>query len=132
MTPDTDTGRRPGPLDRIRANPTGRFALKVGVTSVGVLLIALGLVLVPLPGPGWLVVLSGLAVLAVEYAWARQVLHFGRRRLHRWTRWTLRRPLPVPIAVAAAGMAVVAGAVWASVRLSFGIDLAGLAWHRLT
>ena len=34
----------------------------------------LGFVLIPLPGPGLLVVAAGLAVLALEFAWAEQLL----------------------------------------------------------
>ncbi|MEX1995722.1 MAG: PGPGW domain-containing protein [Candidatus Saccharimonadales bacterium] len=42
------------------------------VAMVGTLLIILGLLLVPLPGPGWLVVFGGLAVLATEFAVAEK------------------------------------------------------------
>lgn len=47
-----------------------RFLLamrKVGVTIVGVALIVLGLILIPLPGPGLLICLLGLLVLGYEY-----------------------------------------------------------------
>lgn len=47
----------------------------VGV--VGVAVAVLGLALVPLPGPGWLVVFVGLSILATEYA----VVHRFRERL---------------------------------------------------
>lgn len=111
-------------LDRIRANRTGRVALKTGVGLAGAALIAIGLVLVPLPGPGWLIVLAGLAVLAIEFAWAKHLLRFTRRQLRRWTTWLLRRPLPVRLGFGAAGIVLVAFVIWVSVRMSFGIDLA--------
>jgi uncharacterized protein (TIGR02611 family) len=44
------------------------------VTVVGVCLLLGGIVLMPLPGPGILVVVAGLAVLATEYVWARRLL----------------------------------------------------------
>lgn len=47
-----------------------RFA----VTIAGVALLALGAALMVLPGPGILVIVAGLAVLATEYAWARRLL----------------------------------------------------------
>ena len=47
-----------------------RFA----VTIVGVALLALGLAMMVLPGPGILVIVAGLAVLATEYVWARRLL----------------------------------------------------------
>jgi uncharacterized protein (TIGR02611 family) len=40
----------------------------------GFLLVALGIVMVVTPGPGWLFVVLGLGVLAAEFAWARQLL----------------------------------------------------------
>ena len=47
-----------------------RFA----VTIVGVALLVLGLAMMVLPGPGILVIVAGLAVLATEYVWARRLL----------------------------------------------------------
>ena len=121
-------GRRPHPLDRIRAKPGGRLALKIGVGVFGGALVVLGLVLVPFPGPGWLTVIAGLAVLAVEYAWARHLLRFTRRQVRRWTDWMVRRSWPVRALVGAAGFVLIAAVVWASIRVSLGINLAALAW----
>jgi hypothetical protein len=47
-----------------------RFA----VTIVGVGLLALGAAMMVLPGPGILVIVGGLALLATEYVWARRML----------------------------------------------------------
>jgi uncharacterized protein (TIGR02611 family) len=41
---------------------------------IGFTLLAFGIVLLVTPGPGWLVILSGLAVLAAEFIWARRLL----------------------------------------------------------
>jgi len=41
---------------------------------IGFTLLAIGVVLIVTPGPGWLVILSGLAVLAAEFLWARRLL----------------------------------------------------------
>ncbi len=43
---------------------------KVGVLLVGIPVLALGIALVPLPGPGTLVILAGLAILSLEFDWA--------------------------------------------------------------
>jgi uncharacterized protein (TIGR02611 family) len=130
--PDTQPRSRPTALDRIRARRTGRIVLKLAAGTLGALLVVLGLILVPLPGPGWLIVVAGLAVLAIEYAWARNLLRFTRRQLLRWTGWLRHRSWPVRLSVGAAGLIAVATAVWASVRLSFGIDLAATACRHLT
>ncbi len=122
---------RPGLLDRIRAQRTGRIALRTGVGILGAVLIVGGLILVPLPGPGWLIVIAGLAVLAIEFAWAKHLLHFTRRQLHRWTEWLRRRSWPVRTIIGLASMMLVAAIVWASVRISFGVDLVAIGWHLL-
>lgn len=58
----------------------GRSGRRIAVTIVGFSLVALGLVLLVVPGPGILAILAGLAVLASEYAWARRALREARRR----------------------------------------------------
>jgi uncharacterized protein (TIGR02611 family) len=58
----------------------GANAKRIVVTILGFTLVALGLVLLVLPGPGILVVLAGLAVLGTQYAWARRALEITRER----------------------------------------------------
>src|SRR6187455_648418 len=86
-----------GVLDRIRANPTGRLALKIGIGILGGLVVALGIVLIPFPGPGWAIVILGLAIWALEFAWARHLLEFTKRHVQSWTRWVRRQSLPVRV-----------------------------------
>lgn len=43
------------------------------VLIVGTAIVILGLVLLPLPGPGWLIIFLGFAVLATEFALAEKV-----------------------------------------------------------
>jgi uncharacterized protein (TIGR02611 family) len=110
-------------LDRIRSNSTGRMALKIGVGIVGGLVVAVGIVLIPFPGPGWAIVILGLAILAVEFHWARGLLAFTKRHVQSWTHWIGRQSLPVRALIGLVGMVFISAVVWASVRLSFGIDL---------
>ena len=51
-----------------------RFA----VTIVGGALLVLGVAMMVLPGPGILVIVAGLALLATEYVWARRMLKTAR------------------------------------------------------
>jgi uncharacterized protein (TIGR02611 family) len=60
-----------------------RSGKRIAITLVGFTLVAAGLALLVLPGPGILVVLAGLAVLGTEYAWARYVLNETKRRAKR-------------------------------------------------
>jgi uncharacterized protein (TIGR02611 family) len=51
-----------------------RSSKRAAILVIGVALCALGIVLIPLPGPGFLVVILGLAVLATEFVWAEAML----------------------------------------------------------
>jgi uncharacterized protein (TIGR02611 family) len=48
-----------------------RASIKV-IAGFGVLLA--GIVMLAVPGPGWLTIAAGLAILAAEFAWARRAL----------------------------------------------------------
>ncbi|MGH3734153.1 MAG: TIGR02611 family protein [Micromonosporaceae bacterium] len=131
-----DSGTAPmkplGLLDRIRATTAGRLTLKVVVALVGVAIILLGIAMIPLPGPGWLVVFAGLAILSIEYVWAKHLLRYARERIRNWTGWIGRQSWLVRIAIGAVGLVFVTAALWFAVRNSFGIDLVQSAWHFLT
>jgi len=57
-----------------------RLAKRFAVTVVGVALLAVGLAMMVLPGPGILIIVAGLAVLATEYVWARRLLKRARKQ----------------------------------------------------
>ena len=65
-----------------------RMVRKVGVTLVGVSLLAVAVAMIVLPGPAILVAPLALGILATEFAWARRLL----RRLRDGTNRMLRRP----------------------------------------
>lgn len=65
---------------RIRKNRPLDLTWRVGVFVVGVLFVIAGLIMFVTPGPGWLALLLGLAVLATEFAWAERLLHWARRK----------------------------------------------------
>jgi len=76
----------------IDRRPVLRRAYRVLVAVLGGAVTAGGLLLVPLPGPGWLVVFLGLAILGTEFAWAKRLAAFTKRRLARfWAWWQARR-----------------------------------------
>ena len=51
---------------------------RILVMVVGGTVLALGVALVVLPGPAFLVIPAGLAILAIEFAWARRWLRSAR------------------------------------------------------
>ena len=58
----------PTPKDIIRF--IGRSSKRIAVTVVGAGVVAAGLAMLVLPGPGILVIALGFAILGTEYAWA--------------------------------------------------------------
>jgi uncharacterized protein (TIGR02611 family) len=85
------------------------YRMVVGI--VGGLIVAFGLVTIPLPGPGWLTVIAGLFVLATEFLWAERLLEFTRQHVKRWTDWVSAQPVWVRLLIAAATAAFVYGVV---------------------
>lgn len=70
------TGKKLRRLHRlITGEANGREALDRGATVVaGGLLVGLGILLIPLPGPGWFTLLVGLSLLGYEFRWAQRLL----------------------------------------------------------
>jgi uncharacterized protein (TIGR02611 family) len=63
---------------------------RAGVLVTGVVLVLAGILMLVLPGPGLLVILIGLTLLATEFAWARRALDRLKAVSRRGTQ-TLRR-----------------------------------------
>jgi hypothetical protein len=105
-------------LDRIDAwadrGPVRKAAVRVGVTVGGPAVIVVGVAMLVLPGPGLVVIALGMALLALEYAWARTLL----AQAGRGAAWVRRAVLPRDgshgrrlLGVAGAGAFVVATTV---------------------
>ena len=56
---------------------------RIVVTVVGGTVLALGITLIVLPGPAFIVIPAGLAILAMEFAWAKRWLRSVRALLPR-------------------------------------------------
>lgn len=57
-----------------------RHTKRVVIGILGGMIVLIGVVLIPYPGPGWLVVFSGLALLATEFHFARRLLNTLRAK----------------------------------------------------
>ncbi len=75
----------------IHARPHVHLVYKVLVGVVGGLVVVIGLILVPLPGPGWLVVFIGLTILASEFHFFHRIITWLRAQLHRFWDWAKTR-----------------------------------------
>lgn len=54
---------------------------QVGVFVVGLAVVVAGVIMLPLPGPGWLVIFGGMAIWATEFVWAQLVLRWTKRKV---------------------------------------------------
>ncbi|MBT2509149.1 TIGR02611 family protein [Streptomyces sp. ISL-98] len=70
--------RAPQIIKRYR---TLHLSWQVGVFIIGLAVVAAGVVMLPLPGPGWLVIFGGMAIWATEFVWAQLVLRWTKRKV---------------------------------------------------
>lgn len=66
-------------------------AKKTAVTVVGFIVLIAGIIMIPYPGPGWLVVFAALGILSTEYVWAKRMLQFARGKYDAWQSWLARQ-----------------------------------------
>jgi uncharacterized protein (TIGR02611 family) len=57
-----------------------RSGKRIAVTVVGGFLVIVGIALLVLPGPGLLVIILGLGILATEYVWAERLLKMAKQK----------------------------------------------------
>ncbi len=62
---------------------TKRHIKRIMIGVAGGTILAIGIVLIVLPGPAFIVIPAGLAILAVEFAWARRWMRSARVLLPR-------------------------------------------------
>jgi uncharacterized protein (TIGR02611 family) len=97
---------------KIRSTPHWHLIYRIVVGVVGLVIVVGGLFLVPLPGPGWVVVFLGLGVWASEFEWAQRLLHRVKRVLGVWSAWVSSQPWWVKGLVVLATVAAVAAIFW--------------------
>jgi uncharacterized protein (TIGR02611 family) len=105
---------------KIRSRPKSYLIYRIVVGVVGSLVTIGGLVLIPAPGPGWLIVFLGLAILASEFEWANRLLSYARDQVGRWTDWAGRQPLVIRLLLGLATFVLLVAIFWVMVRV-FGV-----------
>lgn len=85
---------------------------KVLVGIAGGVVVLVGIVAIPYPGPGWLIVFAGLAILSTEYAWAHRILAELRRRYDLWVEWLARQHWTIRLLSLAATAAITITTIW--------------------
>ncbi|MBA3368551.1 MAG: TIGR02611 family protein [Geodermatophilaceae bacterium] len=103
---------------RVAANAPLNSAYRGGVGVVGFIILIGGAAAIPLPGPGWLIVIGGLFVLATEFTWAERLLEFTKKHVKSWTDWVTRQPIWARAMIGLATAAFVYGVLVVSLHLT--------------
>lgn len=103
-----------------------RKAKRVAIAILGSLVLVVGIITIPYPGPGWLTVFAGLAILATEFEWAGRLLERGRGYYDVWQAWLKRQNIWVRIAFFAATSMVVVATIWLLNGFGIMMSLVGL------
>lgn len=74
-----ESGKSDVPSDSDVWTQTWRHARRVVILVIGGSVVLLGLALIFLPGPAFVVIPAGLAILATEFVWARRLLRRARK-----------------------------------------------------
>jgi uncharacterized protein (TIGR02611 family) len=96
-----------------------RHSKRVVIGIIGGVVVLAGLVMIPYPGPGWLVVFSGLAILATEFHFAVRTLEFAKGKYDQWAVWLKQQNWFVRILILIATGMVIVVSLW--VFNAFGI-----------
>ncbi|MEU9168367.1 TIGR02611 family protein [Streptomyces sp. NPDC048420] len=65
----------------IRSRRLLHLSWQVLVFVIGLAVVVAGIIMLPLPGPGWVVIFGGMAIWATEFVWAQLVLRWTKRKV---------------------------------------------------
>ncbi|QLY34732.1 TIGR02611 family protein [Nocardia huaxiensis] len=111
--------------------PTLNLVYRIAVGVLGAVVLVIGILAIPYPGPGWLIVFAGLGILATEFAWAHRTLHWTRERYRRVMSWFAGQGLLVRGLAALATAALVVVTLWLLGTFSLVGNLIGVEWEWL-
>jgi uncharacterized protein (TIGR02611 family) len=94
--------------EKAQSRKVQKFATGLG----GGVVLLVGLIAIPYPGPGWLIVFAGLAILSREFTWAENALKFTRKKYDQWQDWVKKQHWPVKAAIFALTCIVVITTIW--------------------
>ena len=118
--------------ERVRAKRTLNLAYRISLGVLGGVVLVAGIVMVPYPGPGWLVVFAGLGILATEFHWAHSVNVFAKRHYHRWMEWLKRQNPITKLAVMSGTGLIVLLTLWLVGLFGTAASWVGLDWPWLS
>lgn len=89
-----------------------RRSRKTVIGIIGGFVLAVGLVAIPYPGPGWLIVFAGLGILSTEFEWAQRLLAFATNKYDAWQDWLKKQPAHIKVCFWLLAATVVVLTIW--------------------
>jgi uncharacterized protein (TIGR02611 family) len=114
--------------NEIRHRRTLNLTYRIVVGIVGTVVLVVGILAIPYPGPGWLIVFAGLGILATEFAWAHRLLTFAKGKYDAWMDWVKVQHWSVQALLALATFAIVLGTMWLLGALELAAGWVGIEW----
>lgn len=112
--------------DKVRDRRAADFLYRIAIAVVGLAVLAVGILAIPYPGPGWAIVFVGLAILASEFRWAQRLLAFAKQRYDKVMAWFRAQGLWVQAAGVVFTTAVVVATLWLVGAIGWAAALFGL------
>lgn len=91
---------------------TKRRLKRTAIGIAGGLVVIVGIIAIPYPGPGWLIVFTGLAILATEFEWAQRILDKAKGEYDKWQAWLKRQHIVVRALVLLFTALIVLATMW--------------------
>jgi uncharacterized protein (TIGR02611 family) len=114
--------------ERVRERPVANLMYRSAIAALGVAVLAVGILAIPYPGPGWAIVFAGLAILATEFEIAKRILKWVRVRYDAVMAWFARQHVAVKGLGALFTAIVVVATVWVLGAAGWVAGVVGVEW----
>jgi uncharacterized protein (TIGR02611 family) len=112
--------------DRLRDKPAAEFGYRITVAIIGLAVLAVGILAIPYPRPGWAIVFVGLAIPPTELNRVRRLLAYTRQRYDKVMAWFRCQGRWVQATGAALTGAIVVATLWLLGAVGCSAGLVGL------
>ncbi len=114
--------------DRLRERRRADFVYRIVVGVVGLVVLVVGILAIPYPGPGWAIVFIGLGILATEFDWARRLLAYAKERYDKAMDWFHDQHIAIQVLGGIFTALIVAATLWLLGALDWTAEFIGIDW----
>ena len=114
--------------DRLRERRKAEFVYRIVVGVIGLVVLAVGILAIPYPGPGWAIVFIGLGILATEFDWARRLLAYAKERYDKAMDWFHDQHIAIQVLGGIFTALIVAATLWLLGAVDWTAELVGIDW----